>query len=108
MNRFVNFDNCEKISCSCIDCDDWDVVKVDFCDFCQPEKKIYSEMNRLVQFQNSEILRCSCIDCDDCDVVKVDHCEFCQLENVKKRAEALNKLKEQNRKFEAKRKTSQI
>ena len=65
-------------------------------------------MNRFVNFDKSQIIRCSCIDCDDWDVVKVDLCELCQLENVKKRADAFKKLQEQNRKFEAKRKTSKI
>ena len=35
-------------------------------------------------------------------MVKVDLCDFCQPENVKKRADALKKLQEQNRKIDAK------
>ena len=59
-------------------------------------------MNSFVNFGNREIMRCSCIDCDDWDVVKVDLCEFCQPGNAKKRAEAIKKVQEQNRKVEAK------
>ena len=63
MNRFVNFDNCEQISCSCIDCDDWDVVKVDLCEFSQPEnvkKRDYAfkklqEQNRKIDVKIKKI-----------------------------------------------------
>ena len=39
----TNFDesyyNQEILRCYCNDCDDWDMVKVDLCDFCQTIKK---------------------------------------------------------------------
>ena len=53
MNRFVNFDKSEIKRCSCIDCDDWDVVKVDLCEFCQPENvKIRDDAFKKLQEQN--------------------------------------------------------
>ena len=55
MNRFVNFDKSEIIRCSCIDCDDWDVVKVNLCEFCEPENVKKREKTRKTKNYKSRI-----------------------------------------------------
>ena len=63
-NCSCNSNKCiETIGCMCTDCDDWDIVKEDLCEYCQPVNvqkranayKIIQEQNRKFELKIKKI-----------------------------------------------------